>query len=87
MKKMKRTKWNEKLQKYAGIFVPASEFKKDGLKTEGYVINEDGSLGFRNELRSLNAASDLVKGTYCNYWSSSQKGRFLKAAQKIYEQG
>jgi len=78
---MKTTKWNEKLKKLAGRIISCNKFEKDGLETEGFVVNKDGSLSFYNELRSLNAATSLVEGEFKKYWSAKQKGAFLKAAQ------
>jgi hypothetical protein len=78
-KKGHSTPWNIKLSKYAGKYVPCSEFQKNGLDSEGYRINEDGSLTFVNYLRSLNAA---IPADYKNYWSSKEKAVFLKLAKE-----
>jgi len=78
-----RTKWNDKLMKHAGKYVSCDKYEKDGLKTEGYIINEDGSLGFRNELKSLNVESGIYRGMVKSYWHTRRKGAFLKAAQKL----
>lgn len=78
----KQTEWNKKLMQYSGEYVTCDKFEKDGLSTEGYIINPDGSLGFRNQLRSLNMSSELFKGTFKNYWDTKQKARFLNAVLK-----
>lgn len=74
----KPTVWNKKLIPYMGEYIRCSDFE-NGLQTEGYIINKDGSLGFRNELRSLNIAYSIYKGEFKNYWSSSRKFLFLQA--------
>jgi len=71
----KQTQWNKKLIQYAGQRVSCSEFDKGGLETDYYIIQEDGSLRFFNDLRSLNGARP---NDMCNYWNNQEKNSFLK---------
>ena len=77
--KGKQTNWNKKISKYAGQMLLCSDFRKDGEETEGYLINEDGSLRFVNYLRSLSAGRP---NNFCDYWSNFEKSKFLKALQR-----
>lgn len=72
----KQTAWNRKLMDYVGLRVSCNEFEKDGLSTDYYVVMEDGSLSFRNELRSLSVAA--TAGQFMNYWDNHTKNEFLK---------
>lgn len=76
----RQTPWNKKLVKFAGKFITCDQFEKNGLKSEGYIINENGSLGFRNDLKSIDNSSSLWIGEFKNYWPPVEKSEFLKAA-------
>ena len=78
-----RTKWNDKLKKHAGKYISCDKYEKDGIETEGYIINEDGTLGFRNTKKSLNVDSEIYRGMSKSYWDTRMKGAFLKAAQEL----
>lgn len=70
------TAWNKKLKKFAGLKIRSSEFLKDGLSTDYYIIQENGSLRFYNELRSL---CGTRTNQYKNYWSNKDKKAFMDA--------
>jgi hypothetical protein len=78
-------KWNEKLKEHSGKYISCNTFEKDGLSSEGYIVNSDGSLTFHNDLKNLDASSPMIKGENKTYWSSVQKGRFLKACQNCHK--
>jgi len=71
-----KTAWNRKLIKYAGARVNCSELQKNGLTTDYYIVNDDGSLSFGNDLRSLNVRATM--GQFKNYWTPKEKSCFLK---------
>jgi len=75
-----QTKWNKKLQQFAGQRVSCNEFEKDGISTDYYRIQKDGSLNFYNDLRSLPANTRNAYG-FKNYWSNKKKSNFLKVLQ------
>ena len=78
--KMEKTKWNERLSEYAGMKIRCSEFDPAGLETDFYIVGDDGSLSFGNELRGLPVSAR--KWDFKNYWNPSEKGRFIEACQK-----
>lgn len=74
------SKWNKRIAKYAGQKVYCNEFDTDGLETDYYIINADGTLSFGNEIRSIDAK--FCAPQKMEWWSNRKKHTFLIAAEK-----